>query len=483
MKAPIAAGNNTPCGLSADAPTCALVGFVSMTRFSPEIVNDLSIHCMAQHSMWCQSTKLLNCSRMDNSNHLEFPNSTSRFKFVSISLQSLLQSVQAQIYTNNVSIPQIKKITSLWQTSCEINCQSNHSSISTLILCHPTPPSSTKALCTMFNLPNPTTSCSRGNNACNQDSMVILLTFNSLTLGAALSSRMTRSYFATNFGLHSRCTLIAHLHFRDDTCPHEPDMTTILHILEPLVDELLLLNTGVFQKTPNFPNGCRISIHLGALIGDIVASYKIAGFASLSANFFCLCRKQLEKQRQAVLLRETSTLAEKTQMLKQYGTCSSELNNLPYCDPVKNVALGVMHNWYEGVLQHHWHLCWAFEPKLTQHDAHNDQLENVEEYDLDKSSYSCHLQDTALLHIRKVITNIFFPLGVTQVSPNLGNTKNGKLKATEWHSLGPSSGQAKRCFSTSPWWLYIETAKDVFKWPKVTPNHHYALHLPDQLQW
>jgi hypothetical protein len=70
--------------------------------------------------------------------------------------------------------------------------------------------------------------------------------------------------------------------------PKEPDMTTISHILAPLVDELLLLNTGIFVQTPKFPNGRKLSVHLGALIGDIVATHKIAGFASHSATLFCL---------------------------------------------------------------------------------------------------------------------------------------------------------------------------------------------------
>ncbi|KNZ52983.1 hypothetical protein VP01_337g10 [Puccinia sorghi] len=175
-----------------------------------------------------------------------------------------------------------------------------------------------------------------------------------------------KHYLAMNFGLHSPCMPIGSIplgiNSLDDRlqwgmipAPHKPDMKTISHILEPLVDELLLLNTGVFLKTPNFPNGHRISIHLGTLIGDIVASHKISGFASHSATFFCSCQKQREKRRLAVVWRETSTLAKQTQLLKRYGTRWSELNRLPYWDPVKNMALGVMHNWYEGVLQHHWH--------------------------------------------------------------------------------------------------------------------------------
>ncbi|KNZ52460.1 hypothetical protein VP01_3567g3, partial [Puccinia sorghi] len=74
-----------------------------------------------------------------------------------------------------------------------------------------------------------------------------LLTFNNPKLGTALRSRTTGSYLAMKFGLHSPCTMIP--------APHKPDMTTISHILEPLVDELLLLNTSVFLRTPNFPNG------------------------------------------------------------------------------------------------------------------------------------------------------------------------------------------------------------------------------------
>ncbi|KNZ55533.1 hypothetical protein VP01_2655g5 [Puccinia sorghi] len=137
-------------------------------------------------------------------------------------------------------------------------------------------------------------------------------------------------------------------------------MTTISHILAPLVDKLLLLNTGIFIKTPQFPNGRKISIHLGVLIGDIVATHKTAGFASHSARFFCSwckCEKdnlstmhigrrrtRRETRIQAHNWRESSTLSEQTRLLKMYGTRWSELNRLPYWDPTMNVALGIMHN-------------------------------------------------------------------------------------------------------------------------------------------
>ncbi|KNZ44067.1 hypothetical protein VP01_9538g1, partial [Puccinia sorghi] len=37
--------------------------------------------------------------------------------------------------------------------------------------------------------------------------------------------------------------------------PKETDRTTISHVLEPLIDDLVLLNNRILVKTPNFPNG------------------------------------------------------------------------------------------------------------------------------------------------------------------------------------------------------------------------------------
>ncbi|KNZ45587.1 hypothetical protein VP01_7g27 [Puccinia sorghi] len=138
--------------------------------------------------------------------------------------------------------------------------------------------------------------------------------------------------------------------------PTEPEMTKISHILSPPVDELLMLNTGVFIKTHNFPIRQWLSIHLGALIGNILVSHKIADFSLHLANFFCSwckCKeselmhmqigrnlKQCEAQVQALWWRGSSTLSNQTQFLKHHGTCWSELNCLPYWDSVKNLAKG-----------------------------------------------------------------------------------------------------------------------------------------------
>lgn len=76
--------------------------------------------------------------------------------------------------------------------------------------------------------------------------------------------------------------------------PKEPSMLTISNILKPLIDELVALNDGIRMPTYKFGNGRRIWARLGALIGDVVATHKVSGFASHSATRFCLwcyCKK------------------------------------------------------------------------------------------------------------------------------------------------------------------------------------------------
>ncbi|KNZ51305.1 hypothetical protein VP01_4001g3 [Puccinia sorghi] len=292
-------------------------------------------------------------------------------------------------------------------------------------------------------------------------------------------------------------------------------MTTISHILAPLVDELLLLNTGIFIKTPQFPNGRKLSIHLGALIGDIVATHKIAGFASHSVIFFCSwckCEKEdmsnmhivqrqtrRETRIQAHKWRESSTLAEQTGLLKMYGTRWSELNRLTCWDPTMNVALGIMHN---------------YRLDYWEDDGPEDTDENID------------FQDSSLIHIRKEIKDIFLPRGITEVTCNLGEPKAGKLKASECYSLfstylplalidffgnttasGVTNSNQNRLLNftslvvrtnivasktisindadrfSQAYLIYIETAKLVFPSPKILPNHHYSLHFPEQMKW
>ncbi|KAI7963216.1 hypothetical protein MJO29_003643 [Puccinia striiformis f. sp. tritici] len=168
----------------------------------------------------------------------------------------------------------------------------------------------------------------------------------------------------------------------------------------------------------------------------------------------------------------------------------------------------------------------AFEPEPSKHLTHDDQLDDWEDDKSSDSQTSLHFQDNALAHIRKALPDIIIPRGVTQVPLNLGDPKHGKLKASEWHSLFstylPLSlinffvDNPAKCatdnnqnlllnFSSlvictnivslksindsdsnklaEAYSLYTETSKLVFDSPKILPNHHYALHLPEQMKW
>ncbi|KNZ54402.1 hypothetical protein VP01_2958g5, partial [Puccinia sorghi] len=82
--------------------------------------------------------------------------------------------------------------------------------------------------------------------------------------------------------------------------PKELDMTTISHVLAPLIDDLVLLNPGIFVNSE---------------VGEKLE-----------------CRPS------------DDTLVKQKRLLRLNGIHWSELNRLPYWDPVRNVALGVMHN-------------------------------------------------------------------------------------------------------------------------------------------
>lgn len=151
--------------------------------------------------------------------------------------------------------------------------------------------------------------------------------------------------------------------------PNQPNMITISHVLRPLVDSLLELENGVLIHTNQFPFGRQVQVRLLALIGEIVATHKVGGFTSHSGEFFCSwCKAQKselqnlevgpirEKRHtlaQAQRWNETNSVAAKERIVKKTGVRWSQLNRLPYWNPVMNISLGVMHNWFKGVLQHH----------------------------------------------------------------------------------------------------------------------------------
>ncbi|MBW0490402.1 hypothetical protein O181_030117 [Austropuccinia psidii MF-1] len=181
--------------------------------------------------------------------------------------------------------------------------------------------------------------------------------------------------------------------------PNQPAIFTINNLLVPLLNELLEFRKGVTICTPKYPEGRKVLVKLTALIGDLVATHKVTGFMSHSAKYFCnWCEIKSEKKEKLKLGRprrrcefcnishqyhELESQAKRERLAKNTGVRWSELNRLPYWNPVLNVTLGVMHNWFEGILQHHFKYRWGFSNDLENHDGNSshDSESNFERMD------------------------------------------------------------------------------------------------------
>ncbi|KAG0138869.1 hypothetical protein CROQUDRAFT_55550, partial [Cronartium quercuum f. sp. fusiforme G11] len=158
--------------------------------------------------------------------------------------------------------------------------------------------------------------------------------------------------------------------------PNGPDTITVSHVLKALVDNLLLLEQGVEMATRQFPEGRLIRVKLLPLLGDMVGMHKVAGYASHSATLYCswcwakstdIDRIQIWKLRTKEEVIEAAnhskaavSLNQKDLILKETGVCWSEFIRLTYRNPVTHLPLGIMHNWFEGVLHHHFRFYWGF---------------------------------------------------------------------------------------------------------------------------
>ena len=72
---------------------------------------------------------------------------------------------------------------------------------------------------------------------------------------------------------------------------------------------------------------------------------------------------------------EATTKKARKEIFKDHGVRWSSLHELPYGDPVHHTLLGVMHNWIEGLLQHHARIRWGIGviPSKANED---DELDN-----------------------------------------------------------------------------------------------------------
>ncbi|MBW0523480.1 hypothetical protein O181_063195 [Austropuccinia psidii MF-1] len=333
------------------------------------------------------------------------------------------------------------------------------------------------------------------------------------------------------------------------TAPNQPNTSTINNILKPLVDELLKLDQKINIQTFQIPNGRNIRIILAALIGDIIATHKVSGFASHSAHQPCswceVIRKDLEKVTIAKKRNKNYTLGlsvrwcnekairQREILVKKTGVRWSDLNFLPYWDPSKDVVLGVMHNWYEGILQHHFWYCWGMN-KISKNDFQTligGELteESTETSENNESSGSTiqALTNAVKKEILSSVLQVLVPSGLTCMPKGLGEARNGKLKASKWHSqfsiylpltfvdsivkiemfyedliqhqcLLDNFSSLVQCTNIisskrvneeycqifeEEYRNYTETSRRIFSNMEILPNHHYALHILEQMRW
>ncbi|KNZ60832.1 hypothetical protein VP01_1494g2 [Puccinia sorghi] len=347
--------------------------------------------------------------------------------------------------------------------------------------------------------------------------------------------------------------------------PLAPSMTTITHLLKPLVDELLTLATPFTVSTHKYLAGRTVQIRLLPLTGDMGATHKVAGFASHSATKFCSwCHVlkdekddlKLGQPRSGAEVRRTSenwlsskTLTARDAIVRQNGARYSELNRLPYRDPVQHVALGMMHNWMEGVLMHHFRERWGFQtlsfkekrrrggnqgpsakrPRLdTQAEDETDEdntSSDSDDFQLNQGATGGLFSTIQMDYFRGALANVVLPTVVGCIPSQLGKSHCGKLKASQWYVLFVyvipliisemfvDQIENVRVHSNR-WWImenisslircthiinarqirpqhaerfqksyekYNRSSMKIFEDIKINPNHHYALHVPEQL--
>lgn len=180
--------------------------------------------------------------------------------------------------------------------------------------------------------------------------------------------------------------------------PKMPTSTTICHLLDPFIESVAKYGFGPGLEVPTFnnPTGALVQVKVTPFIADLEASRKVSGFMDHAAIMFCaycLCthdqierldlyswqlRDSAEVLQQAHAWFNASTKTAKETMQKESGVRWSPFFNLPYWDPVKFAILGFMHNWLEGILQHHLRTLWGIgrdKKELEQaQDVEKDEL-------------------------------------------------------------------------------------------------------------
>jgi hypothetical protein len=303
----------------------------------------------------------------------------------------------------------------------------------------------------------------RGNKLAGKQQLVGIISMNCMNLPPTMRSQLQNTFLA---GITPG--------------PSSPSMTTITHLLKPLVDELVGLSKSFTIFTHMHPGGRPVQVQLLPLVGDMGATHKVAGFASHSATKFCSwchvtnkeilelklgrSRSGAEVQQESAKWLNTLTKSGREDTLRETGVRYSELNRLEYRDPVQNVALGVMHNWMEGVLMHHFRERWGFQTlsykekrrrggdqgpsaKRSRLDETEAEVESDEgdfsdaddddsdDFELNQGASGGLFSTIEMDYFWGALADVVLPTCIGCIPSELGKSHCGKLKASQWYVL------------------------------------------------
>ncbi|EKM75724.1 hypothetical protein AGABI1DRAFT_102734 [Agaricus bisporus var. burnettii JB137-S8] len=299
--------------------------------------------------------------------------------------------------------------------------------------------------------------------------------------------------------------------------PHEPTVTTISSLLDPIVGELQELYVGKVIRSYRYPDGRLTKVAILPVIADLLAVRKALGYTSVTSHHFCsFCTLQYSEVERldstsweprigprvraaAQEWRQASTQKARKLLLEKNGIRWTPLHELFYRDPVQHTVLGVMHNWLEGILQHHTRLKWGigiperslrhaaqrgtknaedtesddggdtdvemldaeladlqtdsqhfndtpqavhrtqssgiFVPGPGSEGGESEDSEYRSEFDIAEGDIECLFDAEALSRICSCIASAVIPSWIDRPPANLGEKSHGKLKADNWLTL------------------------------------------------
>ena len=156
--------------------------------------------------------------------------------------------------------------------------------------------------------------------------------------------------------------------------PKQPSLENLNHYIHPLIAQLAISwKQGVrYSRTANHPGGRVTQSAIVLAVCDLPAACHLAALAGTGSHFLCSAcncyhrasygRTDFEKwvsrdkdklRQYAEQWRDARTTAECKRLFKTYGIRYSELWQLPYWDPTRQLVVDSMHCILEGLVQHH----------------------------------------------------------------------------------------------------------------------------------